>query len=308
MSSLSDLLDCYFAECLFECFSHCVVVVWAWTGPGADVWDDRGVLGPWCRGPSLSRLCGRADLPDPPAQQCHYLGLPGFYGDFGHQCGLATQRVQYLSPTLIFPVWNETENINKWKRHTIKHCEASKRNETSFIFPDSVDLRQQHECSCYFIRHFLIIIIIFSDRINITSTRLYCIFMKRGKKRIKKKKTANGHLNVHSGADLWMLTRCRYLNLFISVHFSPFRFYLFLFFCLLDKIACDNQQTKQPSTMLDNTIMLQNLGGTFKTVTHNFPQGTFFCLFVSEQFFFPWQHVLYKTTVNVSFYGTNGCL
>lgn len=163
----------------------------------------------------------------------------------------------------------------------MKHCEASKQNETTFVFPDSADLRQQHECSCYFIRHFLIFSFLIG---SILPAHFSTVFLWREEK--KNKKTANGHLKAHSGADLWMLTRCRYLNLFISVHFSLFfSLYLFLFFCLLYKIACDNQQTKQPSTMLDNTIMLQNLGGTFKTVTHNFPQGIFFVCFWTFLFF-----------------------
>lgn len=57
---------------------------------------------------------------------------------------------------------------------------------------------------------------------SILPAHVSTVFLWREEKK-NKKKTANGHLNVHSGADLWMLTRCRYLNLFISVHFSaPF--------------------------------------------------------------------------------------
>lgn len=88
-----------------------------------------------------------------------------------------------------------------------------------------------------------------------------------------------------------------------------FRFFfsfMFLFFCLLDRIAWGktNQHIKQPFTMLGNTTMLQNLRGAFMTVTLTFLKGFLFPIFLRT---FP-LCVLFKFYGKRVFYGTNGCL
>lgn len=93
-------------------------------------------------------------------------------------------------------------------------------------------------------------------------------------------------------------------------------FYLIIFLLFLvdsyfsvfwTRLPVTTNKIKQPPTMLDNYNNAANLVGTFKTVTQQLSSRDYF-LFLKSPFFFSRQHVLYKTTVNVSFYGTNGCL
>lgn len=237
-------------------------------GPGVDVWDDRGVLGPWRGGAPLCWLRGGAHLADPPADQPPYLRLLGLHGDLCHQRGLATQRVQYLS---LNPTTTNPPNAER---------QASIQNNHPrrlLLKPQRIS-EKKHECSCYFILKFffrLIIIFILFPIGSLLPAHFYTVVFFLS---IKDKKKLNGHLKSAFRCRLMNADKVQVPQMFSALS-SFFGFSLFLFFCLLDRIACDrtNQLTHQPSNHLPRWKIQQcckNLVGTLRLLhTTNLPQG-----------------------------------
>lgn len=157
-------------------------------GPRVDVWDNRGVLGPWRRGAAFGRLRGGAHLADPPADQPPYLGLPGLHGDLCHQRGLATQRVQYLSPNLTLPTpTHPTQSDNMQANKTALSCSSSA----------SADLRRKKNMNAaavlswhLFLNVLLLLLFSFqSDQYYQHTSSLLCFYQERTrKKELQKKK------------------------------------------------------------------------------------------------------------------------
>ena len=123
--------------------THCVVMSFLWLAAGSesDVRDHRGMLGPWCRGPTVSWLCRGAHRTDLQDNKQYYLGLSSLHSDFSHQWRPTSQRIQYL------------------RVRSPKHTSNSDF-ELLMLYPNSADLRERYckqlECSCYFYLLFFI--------------------------------------------------------------------------------------------------------------------------------------------------------
>lgn len=112
-------------------------------GSGAVVRDNRGMLGPWRRGSSLSGLRRGTPVSDPAPRQRPRLWLPRLRAHLGHQRGLSTQRVQHLR--------------SRRGRNSQKQNPKWKKQPSSF---QTQRISDNNECSCYFILMFFKLIII----------------------------------------------------------------------------------------------------------------------------------------------------